>query len=284
MSQKIFVTGASGTIGSHIVKQLLADNIPFTAGLSKVPDSQLPYEHAVINYNDLASLEVGFHGAETVFLLFPIADDLMTYASNAIQAAKNAGVKHIVRSGAGGASLDSPYQMIKLHGEINKMVEESGINYSIVQPSGFMQNFITFLGYPIKAGTVYNSNPKGSVAFIDARDIASVSVAILKDPSSYLGQKIEVSGSESITIPEALSRISLAIDRPVNYVPISHQQAHDSMMQYGASDYVAKLIGSVEQASAEGAMSKVQEGVQSVLGRAPISFAKFVSDHVAVWK
>ncbi len=284
MSQKIFVTGATGTIGSQIVKQLQSYNIAFTSGLNKTPQSEVPYHYSIINYADQSSLEKAFQGAETLFLLFPIADDLMTYASNAIQAAKNAGVKHIVRSGAGGASLDSPYQLIQLHGQINKLVEDSGINYTMVQPAGFMQNFVTFLGYPIKQGTVYNSNPNGKVAFIDARDIAAVSVTILKNPSPYAGEKIELSGGESFTIPEGLNKISAAIDRPIDFIPISHKQAHDALMQYGASDYVANLIGSVELASEEGTMATIQDGVQKVLGRAPISFDQFVKDHVAVWQ
>lgn len=284
MSQKIFIPAATGTIGSQIVKQLQKEHITFTAGLSKEPESNPSYDYAIINYADRASLETAFKGIDTLFLLFPIAADLMNYASNAIQVAKNAGVKNIVRSGAIGASVDSPYQLIQMHGQIDKIVEDSGINYTMIQPTGFMQNFVTFLGYPIKQGTVYNSNPSGRVAFVDARDIAAVCVKVIKNPAAFAKQKIEISGGEAFTIPQGLSKISAAIKRPINFVPISHQQAHDALKQYGASNYVANLIGSVELASEEGAMATVHDGVQNVLGRAPISFDQFVNDHVAVWQ
>ncbi len=113
-----------------------------------------------------------------------------------------------------------------------------------------------------------------------------------------MGQKIFVTGATStigsqivkqlqadrVDFTAGLNKISAAIDRPINFIPISHQQAHDALIQYGASNYVANLIGSVEQASEEGAMEIIRDGVQNILGRPPISFDQFIMDHIAVWR
>jgi len=283
MTGKIFITGATGTIGSQIVKRLQTENIPFTAGLSKAPENAPDYDYAIIDYGDIASMEQAFADVDNLFLLFPVADDLMSWTTNVIEAAKKAGVKHIVRSGANGATLNSPYQLIQLHAQIDEKIKASGINYTITQPTGFMQNFVTFLGYSIKQGTVYNSNPDGKVAFIDARDIAAVNVAILKTPTTYAGQTINISGGESLTIPDGIGRISKVIGRPVNYIPISHEAAHEALKKYGASDYVANLIGSIEKASQDGAMATTLKNVEKVTGKAPISFDQFVEDYKDVW-
>ncbi len=146
-----------------------------------------------------------------------------------------------------------------------------------------MQNFINFLGYPIKQGAVYSSSPNGNVSFVDARDIASVNTAILKEPQKYESQKIIISGGEAFKLPEGLNKIGKALNKNIQFTPISHEAAIQALKEYGTPDKLAELIGSVEKAADAGAMSLVSDSVQNILGRPPITFEQFVQDNLKVW-
>jgi len=283
MDNKIFISGATGTIGGNIVCQLQEDTFPFVTGLNKKPEEEPKFPYALIDFGNICSLEKAFSGMHTVFLLLPIVQEIKVFAFNAIEAAKRAGITHIVRSGAQGATSESPYELIRLHGEIDEMLENSGIDYTITQPTGFMQNFINFLGYSIKQGMVYSSSPNGKVSFVDAKDIAAVNVAVLKEPQKYTSQKISVSGGEAFTLPEGLNRLGKVLKRNIEFTAISHEAAVQSLKEYGTPDKVAELIGSVEKAANEGAMSLVSESVQNILGRPPISFEQFIQENLQAW-
>ena len=151
MTSPLLITGASGTVGTALVTELQARNIEFAAMSSKA-DAIVAGRPAVFgDFADVTSLRTAFADVHTLFLLFPFTPDSVDLARNAVQAAKAAGVKHIVRSSGAGAQAGSPVAVADLQGRIDALVMDSAIAWTLLRPAAFMQNWVTYSAASIKA-------------------------------------------------------------------------------------------------------------------------------------
>jgi uncharacterized protein YbjT (DUF2867 family) len=109
MSRRILVTGATGTVGSHLVREL--NKTDHTILQAVTTEDKAGDEKVYVNFADKESLLKAFKGVDTLFLLFPMVDDMVQYGRNAVEAAKATGVKTIVRSSGIGADSSSEFMM-----------------------------------------------------------------------------------------------------------------------------------------------------------------------------
>jgi uncharacterized protein YbjT (DUF2867 family) len=135
MPPTLFITGATGNIGIHLTKLLTEQNTPFTAGVTR-NTGEAPFPVAIINYAQPDRLEEAFAGHSILYLLIPDDERALDWAAHAITAARKAGINHLVRSSGIGAAAHSPYQVLWYLGQIEDMVRESGLDYTIVRPRG----------------------------------------------------------------------------------------------------------------------------------------------------
>lgn len=282
MSNTILVTAASGNIGRVLVQQLKAAGAQVIAGSSSGKSVEgVPTRH--VDFEDLAGLQSAFTGIDTLFLLLPLVPNKVALAKNAIAAAKAAGVKHIVRSSGAGADPAAAFALPRLQGEIDQMVVESGLGYTLVRPATFMQNFATYYVGMIKGGALYLPQGEGRVSFIDVRDIAAVNAAILQNPAEHAGKIYTLTGPAAVSNAEAVSAIGGALGRPVNYVAVSDQDAVASMKAMGMDDWSVGHMMSLHQLTAAGYAAGVTHTVHEITGHEPIGLAEFVAANKPVW-
>jgi uncharacterized protein YbjT (DUF2867 family) len=282
VSNSILVTGASGNIGRALVQQLKADGAQVIVGSSSGKSVEgVPSRH--VDFEDTASLQAAFTGIDTLFLLLPLVSNKLTLAKNAISAAKAAGVKHIVRSSGAGADSDAGFALPRLQGEIDQMVIDSGVAYTLVLPGTFMQNFATYYAGMIKGGALYLPQGDGQVAFIDVRDIAAVNAVILQNPEAHAGKSYTLTGSAAISNTDVVRAIGAATGKSPTYVAVPDEAAVESMKSMGMNDWSIDQMMSLHQLTAAGYAVGVTHTVREIIGREPISFADFVADHREVW-
>lgn len=290
MSNTILVTGASGNIGQALIQQLKADGAQIIAGSSSGKSVHgVPTRH--VDFNDPASLQDALSGIDTLFLLLPLVPNKLTLARNAIAAAKAAGVRHIVRSSGAGADPDAGFALPRLQGEIDQMVMDSGMAYTLIRPATFMQNFATYYAGMIKGGALYLPQGDGQTSYIDVRDIAAVSAAVLQNPQAHAGQAYTLTGGAALSNTDAVRAIGAAIDaatgagigRSPTYVAVPDQAAIDSMKSMGMDDWSIDQMMSLHRLTSAGYASGVTHTVRELLGRDPISFQNFVADHKLAW-
>ena len=201
MSTPILVTGATGTIGQALVKQLQSRGVNFAVMSSKPRREVSGLTTVQGDMTDVASLRTAFAGVDTMFLLFPFQANAVELARNAVQAAQAAGVKHIVRSSGAGADANSPVAIAQMQGSIDQLIEKSGIPYTLLRPNGFMQNWVNFSAGQIKAGAYAAPNGDGAISVIDVRDIAEVAAIVLTEPTTpESSTRSMVSTIESVTM------------------------------------------------------------------------------------
>lgn len=282
MSNTILVTGASGNIGQALIQQLKADGAQVIAGSSSGKSAHgVPTRH--VDFNDPPSLQDALSGIDTLFLLLPLVPNKLTLARNAITAAKAAGVRHIVRSSGAGADPDAGFALPRLQGEIDQMVMDSGMAYTLIRPATFMQNFATYYAGMIKGGALYLPQGDGQTSYIDVRDIAAVSAAVLHNPQAHAGKAYTLTGGAALSNTEAVRAIGAGIGRSPTYVAVPDQAAIDSMKSMGMDDWSIDQMMSLHRLTSAGYASGVTHTVRELLGRDPISFQNFVADHKLAW-
>jgi uncharacterized protein YbjT (DUF2867 family) len=193
MAETILVTGATGTVGSEVVKQFSRDalNYDIKAGVHSIENADRVEQYdrvkaVQIDYNKPETLEAALKGVDKLFLLTPETLDAPEFVSNLVTKAKTAEIRHIVRLSVMG---ESNIASVRLHPKGEKIIEESGISFTILRPNTFMQFFVDFYGPSIKNNnTFYGSVENAKVSFIDIRDIAAIVVKTLTINEKHNGK------------------------------------------------------------------------------------------------
>jgi uncharacterized protein YbjT (DUF2867 family) len=273
----ILVTGASGNIGRALVSELKARRADFAVMSSRAAPGAVQGDFA-----DRASLERAFSGVDTLFLLLPLVPNKLELARNAVQAARAAGVRHIVRSSGAGADASSPIALAKLQGEIDALVAASGIAHTFLRPNSFMQNWVNYSAAALKAGTFYAPHGDGAQSLVDARDIAAVAAAVLTDPASHAGRAYTLTGPEALTDAQMVAQIAKAAGHSITYVDVPESAAREAMS--GMPPVMVEWFMSLNHVIKQGWAAGVTDDVPRLTGRAPRRFADFVVENAATWR
>ncbi|MCA6226606.1 NmrA family NAD(P)-binding protein [Phenylobacterium sp.] len=284
MTNRILVTGAAGNIGAEIVKRLQARKADFAVMTHASGGVPAGAGETQGDFLDPASLRRAFEGVDTLFLLFPLVPEMPRMAANAVAAAKAAGVRHIVRSSGAGADAASPAAIAKVHGEIDALIRNSGIPFTLLLPTSFMQNLVNFYGAAIRDGALYAPRGDGATAVIDVRDIADVAVEVLTDPAAHAGQSYTLTGPEDLTDAQMVSAIARQIGRDVRYVDVPEAAAVDSLTRMGSPPQVIEWLMSLNHVIKQGWAAGVSPVVETITGRPPRNLADFVRENAAAWK
>ena len=282
MSGKILVTGATGKVGSEIVKQMVAQHLEVRAGAHHPDKTKAPAGVEVVHfdYADPASIKAALEGVEGLFFMSPPPQaESSQMAQTVVDLAKQAGVKHIVKLSAAGAESNETMQL-----RIDeKMVEASGIPYTHLRPSFFNQNFSTGQAQSIKQGAIYLPAGDGKTGFIDTRDIAAVAIAAFTNPAKHANKAYTLTGSEALDHYQVVELISKAAGKEIKYVAMSDEEyramANSQSWPQPVIELMSNLYGMVRQGWTAGLSSDVS----AVLGREPITFAQYARDYAQVW-
>src|SRR5260221_2471290 len=138
----ILVTGATGISGSELVRRLSAKGVPVRALVRNTTKAEalVGLPNVEIVEGDMArpeTLSGALQGIERAMLISSSAPDMLEVQSNFVEAARKAGVKHIVKLSGSIAELDSPFRYARMHGEIEKRIEASGIPFTHLRAGEF---------------------------------------------------------------------------------------------------------------------------------------------------
>ena len=282
MNKTVLITGATGNIGRELIPRLQSSGFSVRAGSTRgatVPGA----ESHTLDLLDPASLPAAFKDADAAVIITPAHPRMVEMTANAVKAAREAGVFHLLRVSGAGADPTVEIAIARVQGQCDQFVIESGLGYTLLRPKNFMQNFATFLGDMVRSGTVYSSQGDGRIPFVDVRDIAAVATEVLSNPQPHLGQAYILSGKEALSNAEALALISKEIGKPIELVPIPEEAAVGGMRQAGMPDALVEMMSSLNQIIAAGWVAEISLDIKSILGREPISFEQFAADYRETW-
>src|SRR6266545_6267959 len=206
----ILVAGATGHVGSQLVRLLAEGGTPARA-LIHSPDKAAPIqrlglETALGDFEQTDTLDAAMAGCDHLFLLSPPSPRQPEQEQHVIDAARRAGVAHVVKLSAPGADPHAPVVFGRWHAQIEQYLAQSGLAHTLLRPGYFMQNFLMSAQPVAEQGVLYGMTGEGRVGYIDARDIAAVAARVLTSPG-HQGTSYTLTGPESLSAAEVAERL-----------------------------------------------------------------------------
>jgi uncharacterized protein YbjT (DUF2867 family) len=277
----ILVTGATGKTGAETVRllqqrgsavrALVRDRTKAEAMLGSGVDL------AVGDLDQPETLTPALRGVEKLFLCSSPDTRMADLQHNALVAAREAGVRHVVKISAIGVSPGSKFSLGRQHARTEREMKDSGMAWTILQPTFFMQNFLGHAGSIAAEGKMYAPAADGRAALVDARDIAEVAAAALAE-SGHESQTYVVTGSDSLSHSEVAARIGAAIGKPVAYVQVPADAAKQAMMQGGMPEWYADDMVVLMEIFGSGVVARTTDVVPRVVKRPARTFDAFARE------
>ncbi len=287
MTTTILVTGATGTIGSQVVQALKGQSdvkvrvgVRNAAKADKLKGGNV--EAVDFEYNKPELVDAAVKGAQKLFLVTPFDQDQVNLAVKLVDAAKAAGVQHIVKLSAMGTDFEPGIQLARWHRTVERYIAGSGVKYTFLRPNNFMENFINYYP-PAKDGNIYLPFGQGAVSWVAGADVAAVAAAALTRPGLE-NQASVITGAEALTITQVAAILGEVSGRKIQYVDVPEAAARKAMLDMGMPAWMVDGMMELHGIDKAGYASAVADTVQKLTGRAPISFAQFAQQNAAAWK
>lgn len=283
----ILATGAGGTVGGELVKQLRAAGLKFRAGYYTQAKADEAKRNGIdgraLDFARPETLGPALDGVQSAFLISGNVPNQTELELNVVRAAKRAGVRHLVKSSVWGAESEA-FAFAKIHRPVEKEIAASGLAYTFLRPNGYMQNMHNFYAQTIQAQRAFYLPARDArISHIDVRDIARVAVVALTE-TGHDGQAYDLSGPEALTYQQMAEKLSAVVSQKVTYVDVSDQDFKKGMVSAGASAQAADAMLELLHYYISGAASRISANVRRLTGTEPLSFDQYARDHAAYFR
>jgi uncharacterized protein YbjT (DUF2867 family) len=284
----ILVTGATGLNGKELLRVLSAKGVAVRALVRNPAKAEaiaaLP--NVEIVQGDMArpeTLAAGLRGVDRAMLISSSDPMMLDVQTNFIETARQAGVKHVVKLSGIMPELDSAFRFARMHGEIEKRLEASGMAFTHLRAGEFMPAYFRQVPNITAKGAMFLPMEEARIASIDVGDIAEIAAKVLTG-SGHEGKTYPLTGPEALTMTEVAEKLSAAAGKTIRYVNVPPEAARQAQLAAGMPPYLADALFELFAERRNGKEAKVWPDAQALLGRLPTSFDEFARRNAAVFR
>jgi uncharacterized protein YbjT (DUF2867 family) len=280
---KIFVFGATGLVGQNLTRELLKSGHEVFAG-SRHPEKGKVEKNltwvAADAMNPKIDTEILTKVDAAFFLSPPGYTNQYDILSPWIEKAKELKLKKLVLMTAMGvehAPPEAPFRKTEL------LIENSDLNWNIIRPNWFMQNFNTFwISGIVNDAKIYFPGGDATASFIDARDISRVAARLLTS-DNFNKQAFALTGPHSINHSQVGQILSKVSGYSIDYINISPEEFKKGLLGAGLTEDYANFMNYIAAALKDGHASPVLDTVKQITGAASTTFEKYAEEHKSAW-
>jgi uncharacterized protein YbjT (DUF2867 family) len=280
----ILITGATGNFGGSTAQYLQQKKIPFRAAARNLETLKKRFGSetalAAFDWEKPETFAGTLKGIMTVYLVAPpvVTNDFHIKVKPFIEAARKAGVKHIVVSTA--LYSDNPDSIF--YGT-EALVKNSGIDFTIIRPSFVFQNFLTQFLQSVRDGVILAPSEKGKTAYVDIRNVGEASAVVLENPSAHKGKIYAITGSEALTHSQMADIFSQQLSKQVVHVSPSVEEYKKKLASFNVPDFLYEFLAVLYGTIAKGQWKEVSNDYTLLTGKNPTSFTDFVKENNSVF-
>lgn len=279
---RVLVTGATGNVGSEVVRELGRLGRPVRAAVRR-PErtASAAAEWVPFDFTRPETYGPALRGVEKLFLVRPPEiSNTHKYLNPLVDAAKEAGVGHVVFLSLLGAEKNP----VVPHRRVEDHLKSSGVSYTFLRPSFFMQNLSTVHRDDIRdQGEIFVPAGKGKTSFVDARDVAAVGAKALTEPG-HENRAYPLTGSEALDYHQVAGVFTEALGKRVVYPNPSVIRFARRMLGEGMAPAFVLVMCGIHTTARLGLADTVTPDTARLLGRPPTTVRRFVEDYHECWR
>ena len=278
----ILITGATGTVGSEVVKRLSAQGVgvrAVTRDLRKTEANRLPHVQFVQgDLNDPESMRAACDGVSRAFLLTNSTERAEQQQLAFLRVAQEIGVRHIVKLSQLHADASSPERFLHHHGVVEAAIQASGLTYTFLRPNLYMQGLLNFRQSIQQQSAFFAAAGDARISAVDICDLADVAAAALTT-SEHDNKSYSLTGPETLTFADMAHQLSRAVGRTITFVDVPPEAMRAALMELDFPTWQADGLLEEFAMYRRGEAAGVEPGVREALDRAPRSFEEFARDY-----
>jgi uncharacterized protein YbjT (DUF2867 family) len=276
---KTLVIGATGNTGSILIPALINAGQEVRAFVRNEEKAQgIKEAGAEIYIGDLdrpETIDDALNGIDQVYLCTWNGPTASAQGINVINAIKKAGTNpFVVRHSAFGAKES---RIIKQIDEVDNVLKESGLRWTSIKPTFFMQNLMMAKPSIQGEGNIYWDWNEGKVGMIDIRDVADSALGALTG-TAEVGKEYVLTGPYSVSMSDVASSFTSTLDKQVNYIPVPHEASKEAMMGMGFPEFIVDGYIELNEGFTNGYADTSNGNVEKLSGHAARSIDDFTRD------
>jgi len=277
---KILITGASGKLGQLVVETLIQKGEKNFIVTTRNPEKLMSLtkqgiEVRAADFTDSRTLKEAFRGADRLLLISTDAiGSRIEQHKNAIVAAKNAGVQHIIYT-----SWPDPEKSVAAvsaeHLATEKLIKESGMKYTILRNYAYAENLLMSLPNALEMGAYYGVAGDGKVAYVTRHDCAQAAVGALLS-NENVNSTLNISGAKAYSYSEVMNLVEEVTGKKVPYIDLTEKDFKSALVKSGLPEQFASLLVSFDLSYKNRDLEGISTAFEKLVGKKPTDLKEFL--------